>query len=95
MPNDVDAFIKKFLRPPKSSANSPDDVAARLRYWISVVNRPELFMKEDDPNPYAVSARRRTARQNLRRLLKKYPDVAAQVMREEDENSVLGSEKAS
>lgn len=75
----VDLFLDKFLLPPKS--DSAKATTERIRYWIDVANHPEQFVK-DDLSPYAISAKRRTARQNLRRLLKKYGQVAATLMHE-------------
>ena len=81
MDTTVNSFLEKFLRP--SGGNSAGAVADRIRFWIGMANRPEDFVK-GDPSPYAISAKRRTARQNLRRLLKKHPQVAAQIMRESE-----------
>lgn len=78
----IDIFLAKFLVPPKG--DSPEEIADRIRYWIEVANHPEKFVK-DDSSPYAVSAKRRTARQNLRRLVSKHSQVAAQIMRESEE----------
>jgi|HubBroStandDraft_5_1064220.scaffolds.fasta_scaffold853916_2 hypothetical protein len=77
----VSDFLGTFLMPPKG--DSPEAIAERIRHWIYVANHPEEFVK-DDPSPYAISAKRRTARQNLRRLVKNHEQIAASIMREHE-----------
>jgi hypothetical protein len=74
-------FTDMFLQPPKG--NSPEQIAARIRHWVDVANAPEAFVA-GDASPYAISAKRRSARQNLGRLLKRYPDVAKSIMQESE-----------
>jgi hypothetical protein len=64
------AFIRKHLTPPTGS--SPADIKARLFHWIQVANNPETFC--EDQSPYALAAKRRSARQNVVRILKKHPE---------------------
>lgn len=73
----IKEFTEKFLQIPKG--DSPEQIEARIRHWVDVVNHPEAFVAEDT-SPYAISAKRRSARQNLRRLLQKHPDVAEAIM---------------
>lgn len=72
-------FADKFLKPQKG--DSPEDITARIRHWVDVVNHPEAFVT-GDKSPHAISAKRRSGRQNLRRLLKRHPDVAEAMMQE-------------
>lgn len=74
-------FISKFLNPTKG--NSPKQIEARIRHWIEVANHPEMFVN-GDTSPHSISAKRRSALQNLRRLLKRHPDLAAAMMRESE-----------
>jgi hypothetical protein len=74
----LDTFFQRFLRPPKG--NSSEQIAERIRHWIDVCNHPERYSQ--DANEYAISAKRRTARQNLRRLGRKHPHIVAEIMRE-------------
>ncbi len=74
----LDSFCEKFLQPAKG--DSPEQIANRIRHWIEVCNRAEEFCQ--DSSPYALSAKRRSARQNLRRLVKKHPLIAEQIRRE-------------
>jgi hypothetical protein len=69
----VKQFAEKFLKAPRG--DSPEEIEGRIRHWVDVANHPEAFVK-GDKNPYSISARRRSARQSLLRLLKKHPDVA-------------------
>ena len=74
----VETFLEKFLRAPKG--NSPEQITGRIRHWIDVCNHPERYCK--DAGAYAISAKRRSARQNLRRLARKNPHIVADIMRE-------------
>ena len=72
-------FTDKFLKLPKG--DSPEQIAARIRHWVDVANTPEAFV-EADTSPYAIRAKRRSALQNVRRLLKRHPDVAEAMMQQ-------------
>lgn len=78
----VDTFVQTFVGPPKG--NSPEQIAERIRHWVDVCNHPERYCQ--DASPYAISAKRRTARQNLRRMTRKHPHVAEQIMLESEAN---------
>lgn len=78
MNHEVEQFFSKFLSSPKG--NSPQDIEARVRHWIDAANHPEQYTQ--DKSPYAVAARRKSARQNLRKLLVRHPHIAGQIMRE-------------
>lgn len=77
----IKEFTDKFLKPPKG--DSPEQIEARIRHWVDVANHPEAFVA-GDKNPYSISAKRRSALQNLRRLLKRHPDVAKTIMQESE-----------
>jgi hypothetical protein len=87
MQTELEKFLQRYLQPPKG--NSPEQVAARIRHWIRVANDPTSFVN-GDTSSYAISAKRRTARQNIRRLLKNYPQVAEQVMRDDAMSEQVG-----
>jgi hypothetical protein len=77
----VDTFLRTFLSPPKGT--SPQDIAAKIRHYIDVANNPAQY--SDDHTTFALRAKRRSARQCLRRLVQKHPQIAAQLMREPKE----------
>jgi len=77
----VDSFLKAFLAPPPG--DSPQDIKARLLHWIAVANEPHKFLTEN--NPHSVAAKRRSARQNLRRLAQRHPEIADQLMKERNQ----------
>jgi hypothetical protein len=74
----LDTFLQAFLKPP--TGTSPEDIVARLRHYIDVANNPSQY--SDDHSTDALRAKRRSARQNLRRIALKYPHIAAQLLRE-------------
>jgi hypothetical protein len=77
----VAELLSAFLAPRSGpKGNSPEQVKARIEHWIDVANNPEFFV--NDKNPFELTHRRRMARQNLRRLCKKYPMIAELVRRE-------------
>jgi hypothetical protein len=74
------ALIDRFIgRPPEG--NSPEDIKARLLHWRDVAINPAKFTK-GDTHPQALKAAQRNSRQNLRRLVQRHPDIAAQIMQE-------------
>lgn len=77
----VDTFLRTFLSVPKGK--SPEDIAAKIRHYVDVANNPSQY--SDDPSTFALRAKRRSARQSLRRLVQKHPQIAAQLMRESKE----------
>jgi hypothetical protein len=71
-------LIHKFLSPHKGK--SSDDVKARIIKWAKVEKNPEDYItKQDDKGPSAIAARRKTARQNLRLLIERNPEIAAEL----------------
>lgn len=68
--------LLKFLTPPKGSG--PEVLIEKIKHYIAVCNHPEQFSA--DRSPYAVAAKRRGARQNIRRLLKSHPELASVLM---------------
>jgi hypothetical protein len=79
--NTVQSFMEAFLKPPKG--NEPEQIAARIRHWTDVANDPASFVDGDKSRP-AVSAKRRSALQNLRRVIERHPQSAEQMMRESE-----------
>lgn len=73
--NDVDAFLSRHLLPPPGKTT--DDVKARILQWIAIANDPALATQ--DHSPKKIADLRRKARQNVRRLVQKHPDAAAQI----------------
>jgi hypothetical protein len=83
--------IKEFLDQFRSQVKSADDPFQRAQYWLDRYSDPQTFYP--DANAFELRIHRRNARQNLRRLLNKYPgllerlqaqiDVAKRVMPEE------------
>ena len=69
-------FLQTFLAPPEGK--SPQDIKARLLHWIEVANSPEQFT--GDPSAHTLAAKRRSARQNVKRLAERHPEIAAQLM---------------
>jgi len=76
---DARELITSFLIPP--NGKSPQAVKARILHWVDVANHPEKYVP-DPNNPYAIAAKRRTARQNARKLIQRHPELAAQLKAE-------------
>ena len=74
----IDRFFQTFVRPP--TGKSPEDILAKLRHYIDVANDPSTYAT--DKSAFAVRAKRRNARQAIRRLVQRHPEIAAQMMRE-------------
>jgi type II secretory pathway component GspD/PulD (secretin) len=72
---DVNQLLSSFLAPPKG--NSPAEIIARMINWADVYDHPELHTS-GDTHPLAIRAKKRTSRQSLKRLVEKYPHLAAQ-----------------
>jgi hypothetical protein len=79
LPPSVDAFLKAYLKPPKG--NSPQKIRERFLHWVEVTNHPENFTSGDD-NPAVLSKKRRSARQCLKRLALRHPDIVEQLLHE-------------
>jgi hypothetical protein len=75
----IDTFLQTFLHPP--TGTSPQDILAKLRHHIDVANNPAQY--STDTSVPALRAKRRNARQALRRLAKNHPLLAEQLMRAE------------
>jgi len=72
----IETFLTEFLdKTPKGNS-----IADRIRHWIAVYENPQSFTT--DASPYAVAAKRKAARQNLKRLAARHQAVAEQIMRE-------------
>lgn len=79
----VTNFLDEFLIAPKG--HTPADIRKKIEHWLQVANCPEQFAS-NGTNAYEVSYKRRLARQNLRRLIKKYPAIANQIREERATN---------
>jgi hypothetical protein len=75
----VDTFLRAFLSPP--SGSTPQDIINKIRHYIDVANNPAQY--SSDTSIPALRAKRRNARQSLRRLVLKHPEIAAQIMHEQ------------
>ncbi len=78
MPQEIDQFLNAFLVPPPGQ--SPQSIKDRCLHWIDVCNEPEKFTTEQ--NGHALAAKRRSARQCLRRLAERHPEIVAALMQE-------------
>jgi hypothetical protein len=74
----LDSFFQTFLRPPTGS--SPQDITAKILHFIDVANNPAQY--SEDHSTLALRAKRRSAKQSLRRLALKHQDLAAKLMQE-------------
>jgi hypothetical protein len=78
---DVQKFIDQFLILP--SGKSPAAIRDRFEHWREVHSHPEKYT--EDQSPHALAAKRKSARQCLRRLAERHPDIAASLVREVSE----------
>lgn len=67
----VDLFLSEFLAPPKGT--SQQDLLEKARHWIAVIQFPAQHFP--NANEFELRVRRRNARQGLRRLLAKHPEL--------------------
>jgi hypothetical protein len=77
----LDSFFQKFIRP--LTGTSPQDLLSKAHHLIDVVNDPAQYAV--DTSPFALRAARRSARQSLRRLMLKRPEVLKQIMAAKNE----------
>lgn len=73
-------FLTRFLPPP--SGQSPEAVRARFKHWVEVYAHPEQFT--EDHSPHALAAKRKSARQCLRRLAERHPKIADALLEERE-----------
>jgi len=76
--NPASAFVAKFFKSPKG--NSPQQIKAKLQHWIDVANSIEQLYPGH--NRFEKAALRRNARENARKLAKRHPDIAEEILRE-------------
>jgi hypothetical protein len=72
---EVDRFIAKHVHP--TPGKSIQNVHSRLQHWIEVANNPPQFTSSLDAKD--LSKVRSHARQNIRRLVLRHPNIAAQL----------------
>ena len=81
---ETQALLSHFITPPKGT--SPAAIKDRILHWLDVSTNPQNHIM--DSSAYAVAARRKTARQNLRKLILKYPSLAAELKRERESEGI-------
>ena len=81
---DAKELIASFLIPP--NGKSPEAIKARILHWVDVANHPERHVL-DPSNAYAIAVKRRTARQNARKLIDRHPEVALQIKSERSQEA--------
>ena len=72
---EADLFLQKHLNPPPGKP--APDVTERILHWLAVANNPNIVAPAT--SAANIANVRRKARQNLRRLVLRHPEVAAQV----------------
>ena len=72
---DVDVFLSRHVSPAPGRATH--DAKERILHWIAVANNPAIIAA--NTNPETIAEVRRKARQNIRRLVKRHPQAAAQI----------------
>ncbi len=77
--SEVEVFLQKFLKTPKGT--SPEVISQKIKYWLTVANNPERYFP--DANTAELKYRViRNARQNVRRLARKHPNLLSELARE-------------
>jgi hypothetical protein len=69
--NPIDQFIGQYIAKPKGS--SPESLADNVCKWLAVANDPKQFHPNADE--FELRYRRRNARQSVRRILGKHPEL--------------------
>jgi len=77
MQSAVEQFLTQFLTPPKGTSQAT--IAEKVKHWISICNHPEQVYPNADS--FELRYHRRNARQNVRRLLSKHPELVQTVTR--------------
>lgn len=72
----VRQFIRTFLLP--TSGRSPQSIKSRIIRWIEIANNPS--QGSSNASAKEIAELRRRARQNVRRLAKAHPQVAAEIL---------------
>jgi len=67
----VDEFLSRHLKP--APGRSAQDVRDRILHWIEIANNPSIVSTNN------IAETRRKARQNIRRLVERHPEVANQI----------------
>ena len=80
----IEQFLEKYLTAPKGTSHH--NFVEKIAHWISVCNHPEQFYPKADP--FELRVRRRNARQNIRRLLNKHPELISSVTQYMQESQV-------
>ena len=68
---EINRFLSQFLTTPKGTSKQP--VIDRARHWVAVLQSPAEFYPQADE--YELRHRYRQAKQNLRRLLNRHPEL--------------------
>jgi hypothetical protein len=77
---DVEALLSGFLNKPP--ARSLQSIRERMLHWQDVANNPQNHLRDGSTGPAAIAARRKVAIQNLRELIKRNREIAAQLQSE-------------
>jgi hypothetical protein len=70
----VQEFLLKYL------TKVPQSIPEKIKHWLFVANNPEKVYPDADAT--ALARRRRNARNNVRRLVKKYAMLLPTIARE-------------
>ena len=72
---DVAAQLRRFLPPP--TGTSPEAIKDRIMHWFAIAKHPEKHVESS--NLHTIAAKRKAAKQNLRKLIVWYPQIAAEI----------------
>jgi hypothetical protein len=78
MTTETQKLIDSFFTAPQG--NSPEEIIKRIQHWVGIANNPAASSPVD-ADKYAIAAKRRSARQNATRLMKRYPELTKQLGR--------------
>lgn len=81
MQDTIQTFIEKFLIP--TPGKSPQAIKDRILHWVEVANHPEKFTSTQDI--HAIAAKRKNARQCVKDLAARHPDIIAVLSAERTE----------
>lgn len=65
-----------------SHYNKPEAVRERIVKWHGIFTNPEKYVPEGEKGEPAIAYQRKIARQSLRKLFTKHPDLSAQILTE-------------
>lgn len=80
-PQAVTDFLRRFLKPPIEK--TPQAIKDKLLHWVEVANNPQDYA-HDSSDARSVANLRRKARQNIRRIAIRHPEIASLMVREHE-----------